>query len=42
MSRWPELRVLKALGLEMQRVNATTVQFVQALYSELAALLFLI
>ena len=39
MSRWPELRVLKARGLEMQRAKATTVQCVQAYYSELAAIL---
>jgi len=39
MSRWPELRVLKALGLEMQPAKATTVQCVQSYYRELAAIL---
>ena len=39
MSRWPELRVLKARGLEMQPAKATTVQCVQSYYRELAAIL---
>ncbi|KAL4221864.1 hypothetical protein ACF0H5_020119 [Mactra antiquata] len=35
MSRWPELRVLKARGLEIQQAKATTVQCVQRYYTEL-------
>ena len=39
MSRWPELKVLKPRGLEIQRAKATTVDCVNRYYSELGNIL---
>lgn len=35
MSRWPELRILKPRGLQIQRAKATTVDVVSSYYKEL-------
>ncbi|XP_053385176.1 uncharacterized protein LOC128550335 [Mercenaria mercenaria] len=39
MSRWPELKVLKPRGLEIQRAKATTVDCVTKYYVELGSIL---
>lgn len=39
MSRWPELKVLKPRGLEIQRARATTVDCVSSYYKELGSIL---
>ena len=39
MSRWPELKLLKPLGLEQQRARATTIEGVSRYYQELGSIL---
>ena len=39
MSRWPELKILKPRGLEIQRAKATTVNCVSCYYKELGSIL---
>ena len=39
MSRWPELKILKPRGLDMQRAKAVTLECVQNYYTELGLIL---
>ena len=39
MSRWPELKILKRRGLEIQRAKATTVNCVSSYYKELGSII---